>query len=238
MARTVRNVRDLLSPPHEPPVIPIGSPVEAAYYRNADRHYICDVPVGSVQFTDLVATWVETLQRYRDEGTDAARQHLGAWFTSTAPHTVADVVGLEPTTPYLRGDPLTTTYPWSDRSPAEALADRRRVMTTEAGANGFPSWDLADGWRSFGPASEALVHLEVGRLTGIYDSVVRHGFDHRKGVILGRVRIADDTCRSPQRGAGTEPQSCLPWEQNTSPCASTRAFRWFDAVTLRGGPTW
>jgi hypothetical protein len=114
---------------------------------------------------------------------------------------VGDVVGLPATTPFLAGDPLTSTYPWSDKSPNQARAERQYIMTTEARENGFDTWDLRDGWRSFGPVSDRLIDLELNRLTRTYDSIAHHGFDASAGVMLGRVRLwGDDILVSPFHG--------------------------------------
>lgn len=175
-----------------PPVVAVDSPLEVQYRTVSRNHYLCDVPVSSLQHTDLVMTWVETLRIHNDHGAQAARHHLADWFSATAPATVGDVLGLPATTPYLAGDPVTATFPWSDRSPHEVLQDRHICMTTEAAENGLSSWDLADGWRSFGPATDRLVDLELNRLTRTYDSISRNGFDQSHGTLLGRVFQRDD----------------------------------------------
>lgn len=181
-----------LSPPPAPPVIPVMSPLEVQYRTSSRPHYMCDVPVSSLQHSDLVATWVAALQLYGEHGVPAARQHLADWFSTTAPSTVGDVMGLAATTPYLAGDPVTATFPWSDRSPQQVRQDRHSCMTTEAVENGLKSWDLADGWRSFGPASDRMLDLEMGRLTRTYDSISRNGFNQTHGTLLGRVFQWDD----------------------------------------------
>lgn len=183
--------RSLRSQP-TPPVVAVGWPLEVQYRTVSRNNYLCDLPVSLLQHTDLVMTWVETLRIHNDRGAQAARHHLAEWFSATAPTTVADVMDLAATTPYLAGDPATATFPWSDRSPWQVREDRRGCMTTEAGENGVASWDLADGWRSFGPASDRLLDLELGRLTRTYDSISRNGFDQSHGTLLGRVFQRDD----------------------------------------------
>lgn len=173
-------------------MVPIGSPLEASYRKATHRRYVCDVPTSQLQFHSLMAAWVGTLRTYRDRGTNAARHELANWFASTAPTTVADVLGLAPSAPWLDGNPLEATFPWIDRSPQGALADRRHVMDKEARENGLDAWNLADGWRSFGPVSDRLVDLELTRLACTHDSIANNGFDRATGTILGRVRVSGD----------------------------------------------
>lgn len=179
-----------IQPP--PTVVEVDSPLEVQYRTVSRNHYLCDVPISSLQHTDLVMVWVATLRIHNDHGAPAARQYLDDWFSAMAPRTVGDVLGLPATTPYLAGHPVTATYPWSDRSPREARQDRHVCMTTEAAENGLASWNLADGWRSFGPASDRLLDLELGRLIRTYDSISRNGFDQSHSTLLGRVFQRDD----------------------------------------------
>ena len=149
----------------------------------------------------MLLGWIATLRLYESDGLDEAKQYLRRWYELHTPTNVADVLGIEPSRSFLMADPLATTYPWSDKSPAQYKEIRENMMRVEAREFGLRSWRTGDGWKAHGPATEPLVKLEIGRLVRAYKALKQEGFNSKHGMIGGDLVVAGDEIMVIPRGA-------------------------------------
>lgn len=175
------------------------SPLEALYSSTSDR-FVVDVPVDMIVPTRMMLAWIAVLKAYEAHGEAQARALLHGYFTYLQPVNVAQYLKLPARKEWHHGHPLSYVYPWEDMLPREKMDFRIHLMRHEAGRNGL-QWQASDGWKGFGPVSERLIDMELGRLTRIYDSIKQHGLDDRHGHVLGTLFCAGNfQMVQPRRG--------------------------------------
>lgn len=115
----------------------------------------------------------------RNDGDTAAsvRTVLADRYAAFQPATALEAVSLtEIEAPGLIGQPAyACLLPWSARTISETVRGRAIAMR-EAGLQYGTPVSLDDGLTSFGPATSAKLDLETRRISGLLQSVKKHGF--------------------------------------------------------------
>ncbi|QFU01526.1 hypothetical protein FIU83_07715 [Halomonas sp. THAF5a] len=175
------------------------TPMEALYACTSDR-FVVDVPVDMIVPTRMMLAWITALRAYENRGEEAARTLLQEYFRYLQPVNVAQYLKLPARQEWHLGPPLSYVYPWEDMLPQVKMDFRLHLMRDEAIRNGL-DWQESDGWKGFGPVSERLIDMELGRLTRTYDSIKRHGIDERHGHVVGTLFCAGNVQMvQPRRG--------------------------------------
>ena len=175
------------------------SPLEALYSCTSDR-FVVDVPIDMIVPTRMMLAWIMALKAYESQGKEAARTILQGYFTYLQPVNVAQYLKLPVRKEWHQGPPLSYVYPWEDMLPQVKMDFRIRLMRDESVKNGL-EWQESDGWKGFGPVSDRLIDMELGRLTRTYDSIKRHGIDERHGHVFGTLFCAGNVQMvQPRRG--------------------------------------
>lgn len=167
------------------------SPLAAIYASPFDR-FVVDVPIDMIVPTRMMRAWCEVLRAYETRGEAAGRDVLRAYFANLQPVDVAEYLRLSARLAWRREHPLSYVYPWEETLPQVRMEERIRLMRAEAEQNGL-HWQASDGWKGFGPVSERLLDMELGRLTRTFDSIRQRGFEEDQGQLLGRVFCAGNT---------------------------------------------
>ena len=71
--------------------------------------------------------------------------------------------------------PMQVALPWREALGTSKSAQRKKIAVSEAKRSGW-RLTLADGWSSWGPASEDKVSFEMARLESVLRSIQQHGF--------------------------------------------------------------
>lgn len=140
-------------------------------------------------------------------GEAAARATIEAvmrdYYATVRPASAFDVLGIDPNmAPGLRAAAPgsddhtidTAVLPWSERTPAEIRAGRRRTATFEGLEHGVRA-RLEDGVTAFGPVSLRKLALEVERLLKLLESVRLSGFSRhspRSPLQVGALRRGEE----------------------------------------------
>ena len=140
--------------------------------------------------SNLIRTWATALSRYPDGGRAAVRYELERYFENVQPKNVAEVLKLRSKRPWHHDHPLTWVMPWQPKNPESARKARIATMKAECRRFGFADYSEVDGYKGFGPVSNALLDVETERLTQIYDSLEEHGFQSSHGFTTARLFIA------------------------------------------------
>jgi len=162
------------------------TPLEAMYVCEKERCLV-EVPADIIVRTKLMDAWIDVIRVYECSGRDAARHRLSTYFEEVQPASVAEFLGISPTHAWHHENALSYVYPWDMHDPRMTRESRVATMRKEAYENGYPAWQETDGWKGFGPVSEAVTDLELRRLLNIYDSIRTTGFSEKHDPIVGRI---------------------------------------------------
>lgn len=81
--------------------------------------------------------------------------------------------------------------PWQKSSPEQKRRSREEMMKKECHEHGFSSYSPNDGWKGFGPVSDALLEIETDRLIKVYKSLRENGFQDKFGYTTAGLFIAE-----------------------------------------------
>lgn len=136
--------------------------------------------------------FVQTV-RAMDEGLDCySKSALCSYYARFQPATAAAAIGVPPKKahPELLRPASAATLPWDFRDPASAQTFWTGVCAHDYRQHGF-DLTFSDGWKAWGPASEAAGAAEFTRLARLYRSIKSHGYQRHpahdgdiQGVIL------------------------------------------------------
>ncbi len=161
-----------------------------ALYCRGVESFLVTVPLTKIKDSRLIRAWSTALKQYPDGGRVAVRHELERYFDDVQPPDVAGVLKLPPNRSWHRGHPLSWVMPWQTKKPEAARKARIATMTAECRRFGFSDYSEADGWKGFGPVSNALLNVETERLIQLYNSLEKNGFQSSHGFTTGRLYLA------------------------------------------------
>ena len=137
---------------------------------------------------------------------DTIRAVLRCYYESVQPSNAAQWLGLDPeSAPQLQAQPpWARIFPWRSSSISarrRGIESAARFDNRQAGAN----LSIRDGWKAFGPVSEAVLNIETQRLLRLYESIKHHGLLRNNefgGDIRGIALVNGDNWRWMQGGCG------------------------------------
>lgn len=152
--------------------------------------FLYDVDVSRLKKSRLIKAWVSALSAYPKAGRSQVRIVLDNYFQRVQPRTVAEILALSPRLEWHLRHPMEYVMPWVKATPDKARASREKMMKEECREHGFPEYTKSDGWKGFGPVSDAVLDVETDRLIKVYDSISKNGFQDDHGYTQAQLFIA------------------------------------------------
>lgn len=121
--------------------------------------------------------FVQTVRAIENGCTSYAASPLRDYYALFQPATAAAAIGVSAQLahPELLRPASAATLPWDFRSPAEAQTFWTKVCAHDYRQHGF-NLSFADGWKAWGPASDAAGAAEFTRLARVYQSIKTRGY--------------------------------------------------------------
>lgn len=178
-------------------------PIEAVY-TSCGKPCLVKVPLDRMVTFDYTAfsldpkgghPFIKTLEKYENNrGMTAEASPLRRYYELYQPRTARELMDIEsPSYPEFNTLPALSATPlWSWKSPEAYCAHLKAVYRSEDEAQGVTPGRFIGG-SQFGPIEPSKLAMEYRRLTGLYESINKHGFRHDKCEwITGTVWADDD----------------------------------------------
>lgn len=200
-----------------------------SFSSNLHLKYLLDVPVERIISKRILKVRIETLKirviekdHLRQEERDSYK-YFQEHFKNFQPRTVAERLEIperfisQNNNTFFNQDPLFAVYPWDVRSPEYLYNRRLKTMKKETKEFGGFTYDISDGFKTFGPASSRLIWLEYNRLIRVFQSIKKNGYMEEYGYPSASIYINDGSWLMELHGFSHRTPAFLVSESNTMP---------------------
>ncbi len=172
------------------------TPLQAYYEQfKTGRRYLINVPVNLLKSSRLLRVWMNVIQEFdrscdEQEGKEVGKNLLKKHFDEHQPRTVADVLKISPNKEWHKLESRYFCPPWSALTPQQAAKQRQKTMEVEMRQFANKQYRNDDGWKGYGPVSNAVLDMETDRLFVVYQSVKKRGLLDSFGFIGGQLFVS------------------------------------------------